>query len=230
MKTLFIETHSKQSILPSIQRALSSLKNYKKIGIITTVQHINHLNEAKSLLEKQAKKVFIGQPKKYQKQGLTAKYAGQVLGCDASSAKVIESKVDCFLYIGTGEFHPLAIALATDKPVFKANPFTKKTTLISTADKRRWLVKQAARISKFKSAKNLGIYVSTKSGQNRQKQAEQLGRELEKQGKKAYLFLADTITANEILNFPQIDCWVNTACPRIVDDHFSKPVVNIDEI
>jgi len=230
MKTIFIETHSKQNVLPTIQSALSSLNSYNKIGLITTIQHINYLKESKSLLEKQGKKVFIGQPKTYQKQGITAKYAGQVLGCDASSAKAIESKVDCFLYIGTGEFHPLGIALATEKPVFKVNPFTKKTTLISTADKRKWLAKQAARVSKFKSAKNIGIYVSTKPGQNRQKQAEQLGKELEKQGKQAYLFIADTITANELLNFPQIDAWVNTACPRIVDDYFSKPVVNLSEI
>ena len=48
--------------------------------------------------------------------------AGQILGCDAKSAGKIAERVDSFLYIGDGEFHPIAIALETKKPVYKYNP------------------------------------------------------------------------------------------------------------
>ena len=38
---------------------------------------------------------------------------GQVLGCNTSSAGAVMEDIDCFLFVGTGSFHPLAVALAT---------------------------------------------------------------------------------------------------------------------
>jgi len=46
--------------------------------------------------------------------------------------------------------------------------------------------------------------------------------------KKYYLFAFDTLQANELENFPFIDCWVNTACSRIADE--KSNIVNIDDI
>ena len=44
--------------------------------------------------------------------------------------------------------------------------------------------------------------------------------------KKCYIFVSDMINENELENFPFIQAWVNTACPRIV----SKKIVNIEDI
>jgi len=46
--------------------------------------------------------------------------------------------------------------------------------------------------------------------------------------KKFYTFIAETIDLNQLENFPFIECWVNTACPRIAED--KKGMININEI
>lgn len=210
MKTLFIEARSDVDILPVIRKALP---RESKIGLITTVQHIGELSKAKKFLESKGKKVFIG-------KGTT--YPGQVLGCNVKAAKIIESKIDCFLYIGSGEFHPLG--LETDKKIIIANPFSKQ---IREIDNKKYLAKKAARMAKAKDCKNFGIIVSTKLGQNNMQIAEKLKKKLN-----GFIFLTDNIRAEDLMNFPQIDCWVNTACPRIVDDQesFNRLIVNYDEV
>ena len=46
------------------------------------------------------------------------------------------------------------------------------------------------------------------------------------------IFAFDTLDFNQIENFPFVQCWVNTACSRILDDYekFPKPLVDISDI
>ncbi|UCD04284.1 MAG: diphthamide synthesis protein, partial [Candidatus Woesearchaeota archaeon] len=156
-------------------------------------------------------------------------YAGQVLGCDTSCALEIEKKVDCFLYIGTGEFHPLGVFIKTNKPVFILNPFSKKTRQISGKERVAYERRRSIVISKAKDAYNYGILVSIKPGQNNLKKALEIKKKIEKKGKFAFIFLFDTLDSKEFLNFNWIEAWINTACPRIIDDSFEKPVINAEE-
>ena len=78
---------------------------------------------------------------------------------------------------------------------------------------------------KFLSSKNIGILVSIKPGQYNLKKAFALKKKL--RDKKCYIFLSDNIGAEQLENFPFIECWVNTACPRIADN---LNVVNISEL
>jgi 2-(3-amino-3-carboxypropyl)histidine synthase len=55
---------------------------------------------------------------------------------------------------------------------------------------------------------------------------------LEKSGKTAYLLAAREVTPELLLEFPTIDAYVNTACPRIsleASSKFSKPVITVNE-
>ena len=70
----------------------------KKIGIVTTAQHLHMIEEATEKLEN------IGFDASVTKGGPRLAAAGQLLGCNSSSARRL--KVDGFLYIGTGLFHP----------------------------------------------------------------------------------------------------------------------------
>jgi 2-(3-amino-3-carboxypropyl)histidine synthase len=88
-------------------------------------------------------------------------------------------------------------------------------------------------LNKFSKAKTIGILISSKPGQENLKSAEVVKEQLEKKGKKVYMFYFDTLIPEELLNFPQIEAWVNTACPRIsIDDieRFDKPVVDAKDI
>jgi 2-(3-amino-3-carboxypropyl)histidine synthase len=225
MQTLFIEARSDQDLIPAIRANLSTLKKLGSIGLFTTVQHINQLEKAKDFLEKNNIKILTGKSKKSAgSQGPCAFYKGQVLGCDASAAKNLN--VDSYVYVGTGEFHPIAIALETEKPVFKLNPLTKILEQISQQDKKKWLARKAARLDKLNHSKKIGIILSTKPGQYKPKLADKLRKKF----KNSYVFISDTLTASDLLNFPDIDCWINTACPRLVDDRWHKTFVNANDI
>jgi 2-(3-amino-3-carboxypropyl)histidine synthase len=209
MKTIFIKAKSNEPVLPVVEKALRILPD--KIGLVTTIQHEHKLKEAKKLLEKHKKTAVIG---------------GVVLGCDVSAAKNIANKVDAFLYMGTGEFHPLGIALETGKPVIVANPASGNASGIDKKDVEKIKSRRKGSYLKFLTAKNIGILVSTKPGQNKLKQALALKKKLK--NKNSYIFIADEIDLSRLENFPFIEAWVNTACPRIADN--IKGMVNIEDI
>ncbi len=225
MRLMHIEVRIKKPIVPVIEKFISKLKA-KKIGIVMTIQHLYQLNEVKIYLESQGKQVFVGNPRG------RASCLGQVLGCDASAAKAVEQDVDCFLYIGTGEFHPMAVALTTEKEVYVLNPVSETLSKVSEKDRQEYMRKRVMRIAKFNQAWKVGIIVSTKPGQNALDKAVRFKKKIEVDGKKAYIFMCDTLNPGEILNFKDIEVWVNTACPRIVDDQelYEKPIINLEEI
>ena len=45
---------------------------------------------------------------------------GQITGCNINNALKIKNKVNSFLYIGSGIFHPIEIAIKTKKKVYIA--------------------------------------------------------------------------------------------------------------
>ncbi|MDH5664641.1 MAG: 2-(3-amino-3-carboxypropyl)histidine synthase subunit, partial [Candidatus Bathyarchaeota archaeon] len=71
-----------------------------------------------------------------------------------------------------------------------------------------------------------------KSGQKRLKEAVKIKEKLQKSGRKATLLALREITPNALMQFPNIDAFVNTACPRIsLDDtpDFLKPILSLSE-
>lgn len=216
MKKLFIEAKYNGKIIldSSVIKKLP-----QKIGLVSTVQFADKLNEIKKQIEKFNKKVLVGKSKQ--------KYAGQVLGCDVSSAEKIAKEVDCFLYIGDGNFHPLEIALKTNKEVFTFNPFNKKFEKLDKKEIERIEKRKKGAYLKFLSSENIGILVSTKYGQNKINEAVKLKSKLK--NKNCYILIFDTLDLNQLESFNFIDCFVNTACPRLSED-FSKAVVNIEDL
>ncbi len=221
---LFIEARMETEPFDPLQEALPDLKG-KTWGLITTVQHIHHLDEVQESLEKKGINSIIGEP------GPRAKYPGQILGCDWASAKSIASSVDGFLYIGTGEFHPLGVGLSTGEPVFSINPVTGEFEELEPGWddflKKRWGL-----IASAESGEGFGVLVSTKRGQNRLGLAEKLCSELEENGYDSYILVFDELGSEGLDDF-QLDAFVNTACSRIPfsdQDLFRKPVLSPFEV
>jgi len=220
MKVLFVQAKANKDIANVISQSLKSIPE-KRIGLISAVQFTGQLKKVKKTLGDNKKVAVIGKPSG------SAVLNGQILGCDVSSATSIESKIDCFLYIGTGDFHPFGLLAKTDKPIYVLDPFTEKLKEITKDEKQKQQRRQILRLEQFKDCKTVGIIISTKPGQCKlQANPEIIKEKLEKEGKKVYLFICDNITNNELLNFPRIEGWVNTACPRLADDVFDKPFVN----
>lgn len=221
---LYVEARMEIEPFEALKKALPKLEG-SKWGLVTTVQHIDHLEKVKEFLDKNEIKSVIGKP------GPRSKYPGHISGCDWGSAKSVSEEVDGFLYIGTGSFHPVGVALSTGKPVISVNPVSEESERIDP-ELDKFFRKRAAILEKAKSKENFGVVVSTKQGQNRLNLAEKLTEKLEKAGYDAYLLVSDEISP-EILEDFQLDAFVNTACPRIaLDDSelYDKPMLTPFEV
>jgi 2-(3-amino-3-carboxypropyl)histidine synthase len=209
MKTLFIE--SKAKIL-EVSFDTSSLP--KRVGLVATIQYIDELPKITEFLKTKCIKAFVG---------------GQVLGCDSSSADKLAKKVDAFLYVGSGEFHPIGVAIRTGKRVFKLHPESMVISEIGQQDIDAIQKKKQGMLAKFHSSKVIGVLLTTKSGQSTvqggRKRAEQIAEKFP--DKKFYYFICDTLDPRETDNFPFIECWLNTMCPRMMED---IKVLNIEDI
>ena len=222
--TVYIDAKAKVSIKKAVTEALPLLSSWSKIGLVTTVQHVHQLEDAKKLLEAAGKTVFVGDTGH-------GKYAGQVLGCDFSNAQTVSGKVEAILFVGGGRFHAIGAALATGKPTVIADPY-EQTAYPVDNQVRRIIMQRWANISEAKEAKRFGVLVSLKSGQMKLEKALNIKEKLEQHGLVATLFALREVTPSALLQFPTIDAFVNTACPRLsLDDapNFGKALLSVNE-
>ncbi len=201
-----------ESVLPHIEK-------YKNIGLGTIVQQSHQFDRIKEFFEKNGKTVHA-------ETGYFAHEKGQVLGCDAIALSKVEDKVECFVFIGNGVFHPTAID--TKKPVFLFNIYDNSVKEMNS-EIERIRKRRKGSIARALTCRKFAILLSTKVGQFNLKQAEWAKSELEKRGLEAAILVANELEPITVKNFMTFDCLVNTACPRIVDDteEFEKPILNI---
>ena len=186
-----------------------SLIKEKKIGVITTIQHIYVIDDVMNKLKKYGKIPVRG---------------GQILGCWTKGADVIEKKVDAFLFVGSGHFHPLAIK---NKSTYVMNIETKK---LEKLDITLFEKKRFANIYNAKDGRVFGILVTSKPGQFQLlEKAQKIKKTLEQHNKKSYILIMDEINNSRLLGI-KVDAFINTACPRLMDDTYSKPMINANDI
>jgi len=200
MKTLFIPVKSKLKLDELIINDLSK-KLPKNIAIAYSIQFKDIAFEIKNQL----------------KDTHDVRIILQVLGC---SNPKFSKEIQAILLISNGKFHAVSLAYETNLPVFLLDH--NKLEKISNEQIENMKKNQKASYVRYLSAKNIGILVSTKPGQENLKQALDFKNNLK--DKKAYLFIANNLNTNEFENF-NIDSWVNTACPRM--DLNNNKIINL---
>jgi len=221
---VYISAKSNHDISSVVGNSIPLLQG-KNIGVATTVQHLHRLGEAREMIEAKGFNVLIPE------RGPWAHETGQVLGCDYFGLKKIQSRVDSFLVIGS-YFHGLGAALSVEKPTILADPYDG-TVKILDQDRDRIVRQRYAMVEKARSATSFGIIVSTKPGQSNPQIALTILKEIENAGKKAVILYADEVVPQKLLDFTDIEVFVDTACPRLaLDDpeRFSRPIITRDEI
>jgi len=205
MKTLFIPTYSnskanKDKIL-EISKELPS-----KLAIYYSIQYQSIANEIKFLFENTKKHKILG--------------FSQILGC---SKPILKEKPQAILLIGSGRFHASSLSLETNIPIYilDNNNFQK----ISEKEIQSFKIKRKAAYLHFLNSDKAGIIISNKPGQQNLERALKLKNNIK--DKSSYLFVSNEINPQEFENFPQIQSWINTACPRL--DMASK-VINIGDL
>jgi 2-(3-amino-3-carboxypropyl)histidine synthase len=222
--TVYVEARATVTVDDAVEQAIPLLSKWGKIGLATTVQHVQALDRAREILIRAGKIVVVGDAGRIN-------YPGQVTGCDYRNVKSIANDVEAFLFIGGGQFHALGIALTASKPTIIADPYEKRAHSIDAGAqktlKQRWAcVEEAGR------AKTFGVLVGLKVGQKRLDEALKIKDMLEKKGKTAFLFAIREVLPEALMEFPSVDAYVNTACPRIsieAASKFSKPVLTVNE-
>ena len=220
--TIFVEAFAKIDLKKDLEKCLDALKDYSKVALVTTTQHLHLLNEIRDYLEDNGKEVVLGSSKSTRK--------GQVLGCNFSSIKDLDAEI--FLFIGSGNFHPLGINLFSNTPVLALDPYNNELRRMDEYTDRILRIR-FARITKARSAEKWGIIVSSKEGQYRMKLAKETKKLLEENGMEAYIILVDNVNPDVLLPYLELDAFVVSACPRIaIDDSqmYKKPLLTPQEL
>jgi 2-(3-amino-3-carboxypropyl)histidine synthase len=206
---VFLEARMRDDLRPVVQKACGILRT-KRVGVATTIQHIHKLNEALAVLKDHGIEGVLGPA------GGRIKHPGQVLGCSYRAAKGLD--VDEYLFIGTGQFHPLGIALATGKRVVVADPASGNVSEIDTDPMLR---RRFGAISRALNARKFAILVSKKPGQKRLQLARRIKALGEAKGLEMFLVYLDNIEPDRLLNIGA-EAAVSTACPRVALDDAAK--------
>lgn len=218
MKLAFIEVrYNKEIILPEDYLA----KLPKKIVLFTNIQYHPQYDELKAQIEAKGVTVSTVRPKHAWEQG-------QILGCSVEDWS--DEGVDAFVYIGDGFFHPKALLFKNEQPVYMYDPENDEQYTLTQKDIDAILKRRKGAYVTFLSVKEVGVLITSKYGQNRFKESFALENKFP--DKNFYYLLADQIDFGSLEDFNFLEVFVNTACPRIMDDHdkIFRPVINIQEL
>jgi len=220
---IYIPIIDEINLIPLLKKSLKELKDFNKIGLSYSVQHLNDVKNIIKFYKENGKKVLLSS-----KKGMIA-YEGQVVGCQYSGLKEIEKEVECFVIIGNN-FHSMGAALSVNKPVFLIDVYNNEIKNMKY-EKDKILKQRIMSIEKFKDAKKIGIIIETKQGQ-RFGFPKILIDKIEKLGKKAITITMNELNPDKLTNFYNVDGFVELACPRIAIDDFAKyrkPIITYRE-
>ncbi len=220
---MYIEARSDAVFGDDVPGTLQTLP--QKVGLLATIQYINLIPEAKRILGSIGKDAIVGMGDR------RTMYPGQVLGCNCTAAEVVSEDVDCFLYIGEGDFHPLAASFGAGKPVYVINPITGELREMSeTRDRiirRRFAVIQTAT-----QASTFLVIVCSKIGQCRRELAREAEEMIKASGRTCVTAVLEELTPDSLASYC-VDAYVCTACPRIAMDdtaRYGKPMLTVPEL
>lgn len=194
-----------------------------KLGLVGSIQHLHLLPEFHDRLEEAGFEVEIPIG------GARLSFPGQVLGCNYSGD---DDSIGHYLFLGSGDFHPIGLVLHTGKPLAMLDPYTGDAEEMSLERIERILRQRFGLIMACGEAERFGILIGEKPGQMRRSLALRMKRILEKHGKKGYLLALEHV-GPELIDFYPVDAFVNTACPRIaIDDavRYQKPLITPFEL
>ncbi len=206
-----------------IEREIQKLDETKRIVVVTTSPYEELAKKTARYILKRGMKIHTAE------KGHPTVI--NVLGCQVKEIEGVDKETDLYLFIGDGVFHPLGVALNTTKKVYQIGPEAPILRNLSQY-RNKILKKRLLIIEKAREKKKFGVILGLKPGQRKLKEAMQIKEKLKKAGYKAVIIALDEINPEKIINFPDLEAIVNTACPRVsIDDqqNFHVPVLTTKE-
>ncbi len=223
LPTYFVEMRHPGGNPQRLAEIVAAARLPERLGIVASVQHLDLVPglERELVRSGYAPRVGTGDHR--------LAYAAQALGCNYTGAEAIAAQVDAYLFLGTGRFHPVGLALATDRPVHALDPLQE--TLEPPIDRGAIVRRRQLLVAGVRDARRWGILVSTFAGQNRTATALTLQLRARRHGREAEI-LTFSRTDPRDLEGRALDAYVNTACPRIAlddSDLYPRPMLTPPE-
>lgn len=229
----------KQSIQTKIKLKEQVITNFmERIFISAKLKEQLSKEKISEISKKLPQKIAIVYSIQYKKQALEIKKIfskdkdillfSQVLGCSVPN---FPEEIQSILVISSGEFHASSIANTIGKPTYVFD--LHKIRKISQEQVEKEQARKKTSYLNFLHANNIGLLVSLKPGQENINYSVKIKSELENKfpDKKFYIFISNNINTEEFENFPDINSWINTACPRMdLDYENAGKIINISDL
>ncbi|HZY70042.1 MAG TPA: diphthamide biosynthesis enzyme Dph2 [Thermoplasmata archaeon] len=219
MPTYFVEMRSSAGDVERLADLAAGSELPRRLGLVASVQHLGLVEPFTEALARRGFTVAV------ERGDLRLAHAAQALGCNYTGAEAVAGRVDAFLFLGTGRFHPIGLAFAVDRPVHALDPV--RGELEPPVDRGALIRKRQLLVASCRDAQRWGLLVSSFVGQDRSGMARSLQRRAEAHGRTAEILVFGRLDPNDLIG-RDLDAYVCTACPRIAlddTDLYPKPVL-----
>ncbi len=223
MPTYFVEMRESRGDAGPLAALLASSTLPRKLGLVASVQHLDLVDPLQREAASRGIRLSTGTGDR------RLAYPGQALGCNYISGTAIEGEVAAFLFLGTGRFHPIGLAIASGLPVYSLDPVQGR--LEGPIDRADLVRRRQLLVATCRNARKWGILVSSFTGQNRSAMATALQQRAIARGHQAEILVFGRLDPAD-LEGRDLDAYVNTACPRIaLDDSslYARPLLTPPE-
>ncbi|KAB1264974.1 2-histidine synthase subunit 1 [Camelus dromedarius] len=186
------------------------------LALVSTIQFVSTLQAAAQELKAEYR-VSVPQCKPLS--------PGEILGCTSPR---LPKEVEAVVYLGDGRFHLESVMIANPSvPAYRYDPYSKVLSR-EHYDHQRMQANRQEAIATARSAKSWGLILGTLGRQGSPKILEHLESRLQALGLPFMRLLLSEIFPSKLSLFPEVDVWVQVACPRLSIDWgtaFPKPLL-----
>nr|XP_058139065.1 2-(3-amino-3-carboxypropyl)histidine synthase subunit 1 isoform X3 [Dasypus novemcinctus] len=187
------------------------------LALVSTIQFVSTLQAAAQELKAEYR-VSVPQCKPLS--------PGEILGCTSPR---LPEEVEAVVYLGDGRFHLESVMIANPTvPAYRYDPYSKVLSREHYDHQRMQAARQEA-IAAARSAQSWGLILGTLGRQGSPKILEQhLESRLRTLGLPFVRLLLSEIFPSKLSLLPEVDVWVQVACPRLSIDWgtaFPKPLL-----
>ena len=227
IKTLYVFVDigiDTQHLIATIER---NFQPQKTMALVGTIQFNATIHQVAQTLRSQGWSVIVPQIAPLSK--------GEILGCtspELSRAKVdgaVKEPVDLILYLGDGRFHlESAMIHNPSLPAYRYDPYSRRLTHEKYDHDELYNLRRTA-ILNARKAKKWGLILGTLGRQGNPHTLTLIEQKCTEQGIEVIRLALSEIFPGKLAMMPDIDAWVQVACPRLSIDWgyaFPRPLLS----
>jgi 2-(3-amino-3-carboxypropyl)histidine synthase len=218
MKTLYVFVDIQINVTSLVETLIHNFSDASQaVALVSTVQFVEGIYKAKQLLvEKGLSHFFIPQAK--------PRTTGELLGCTSPS---IKEKI--VVSVSDGRFHLEAAMIQNPNHEFyRFDPYLNRI-FREEFDLQAMKRRRMESIQQAKHSQYFGLIMGTLGRQGSVHILKKLKEVCRENGKKVSVFLMSDVCQEAVDKFPDVEAWVEVACPRLAMDwgcEFKKPMLS----